>query len=193
MAKEFIQKRGFNYRKFTLYPDKLIIKTRTTSKVQQFELELDKIGYNKVYEADNVIWGKVIAIITTVIPLIFIAAKLLGAEIGASSIVLVAMPCWGLTLLNYLKEHQDDIILTGNYTTINFYRNKPSEEEVLSFIDEVIATSKQYIKKKYLRFEDYTTEEDFYNNLILMRAQKVISTSEYNLLKEEFKRNSLLK
>ena len=186
MSKEFIQKRGLCYRKFTLLDDKISIKTKTYSKIKQCDIELDRIEYSISYEADNVFWGKIFLVITTIIPIVFIFVNFAIEPIAP--LFLICSLFWGLSLMNILKQHKDDI----NLGYIEFYRNKPDEQAVLNFIDEIIKASKKYTKEKYLVLEDYQDMGQYHEMLIQMRARKIISNKEFNSLLEEYKRKDLL-
>ena len=63
MIKEFTQKRGFNSRKFYLYPDKVIIESKTLRKIEKYEIKIDSIGFDTFYEADNTLVGKIAFIV----------------------------------------------------------------------------------------------------------------------------------
>ena len=186
MIKEFIQKRGFNFRKFFLYSDKIVIETKTLSKITKYEIKIDNIGFDIVYVADNVAVGKIMFIICILAPIFLTVLRLIPLQgISNGSLLISYIFCWGFAILNYLKQHQDDIFLKGSQNLV-FYRNIPKEQEVKEFINLVVSTSKNYFKNKYYRFDDYTDENEFKNTMKWLLDKEIISVYEFDKIKNEF-------
>lgn len=192
MIKEFTQKRGFNVRKFNLYPDKIIIESRTLRKIEKYEIKIDSIGFDTFYQADNVLVGKTVFIICIAAPIIMTILRLFpGQYISTANLIISYVICWAFALLNYLNQHQDDIFLQGQQNLV-FYRNYPKEQEVIEFINLVISTSKSYLKKKYFKIDDYTDENEFKNTMRWLLDKEIISVSEFEKIKYEFHVKKLL-
>lgn len=192
MIKEFTQKRGFNVRKFNLYPDKIIIESRTLRKIEKYEIKIDSIGFDTFYQADNVLVGKTAFIICIAAPIIMTILRLFpGQYISTANLIISYVICWAFALLNYLNQHQDDIFLQGQQNLV-FYRNYPKEQEVIEFINLVISTSKSYLKKKYFKIDDYTDENEFKNTMRWLLDKEIISVSEFEKIKYEFHVKKLL-
>ena len=192
MIKEFTQKRGFNSRKFYLYPDKVIIESKTLRKIEKYEIKIDSIGFDTFYEADNTLVGKIAFIVCIATPIFMTILRLFpGQSLSNANLVISYVFCWGFALLNYLKQHQDDIFLKGQQNLV-FYRNFPIEQEVIEFINLVISTSKKYLKKKYFRFDNYTDENEFKNTMRWLLDKEIISASEFDKIENEFHVKKLL-
>ncbi len=192
MIKEFTQKRGFNVRKFNLYPDKIIIESRTLRKIEKYEIKIDSIGFDTFYQADNVLVGKTVFIICIAAPIMMTILRLFpGQYISTANLIISYVICWAFALLNYLNQHQDDIFLQGQQNLV-FYRNYPKEQEVIEFINLVISTSKSYLKKKYFKIDDYTDENEFKNTMRWLLDKEIISVSEFEKIKYEFHVKKLL-
>jgi len=192
MIKEFTQKRGFNVRKFNLYPDKIIIESRTLRKIEKYEIKIDSIGFDTFYQADNVLVGKTAFIICIAAPIMMTILRLFpGQYISTANLIISYVICWAFALLNYLNQHQDDIFLQGQQNLV-FYRNYPKEQEVIEFINLVISTSKSYLKKKYFKIDDYTDENEFKNTMRWLLDKEIISVSEFEKIKYEFHVKKLL-
>lgn len=73
-----------------------------------------------------------------------------------------------------------------------FYRNFPSEHEVIEFINLIVSTSKKKSQKKYFRFDDYTDENEFKNTMRWLLDKEIISVSELDKIKDEFYVKKLL-
>jgi len=186
MIKEFVQKRGLNFRKFCLYPDKIVVESRNMTKIEKYEIKIESVGFDTFYQAENVLVGKVIFMICILAPFFFTALRLFPEQkISNGNLFIITIFCWGFALLNYLKQHQDDIFLKGQQNLV-FYRDKPNEQEVLEFINLIISTSKNFLKKKYFRFDESTDEYEFKNTMRWLLEREIISTSEFEKIKNEF-------
>ncbi|ANI88057.1 hypothetical protein A9P82_01200 [Arachidicoccus ginsenosidimutans] len=192
MIKEFIQKRGFNYRKFFLYSDKIIVETKSVRKINKYEAKLDRIGFNIHYQADNVMAGKIFLWVCIALPMILTVAELWEHNIDVRTLIIFYVIFLILILTNFLKQHQDDIYLTGGQINLVFYRAIPNEQEVLNFISQIVRVSKEYLKEKYTQFDDFTKEEIFMNQLRWLLDRDVITNEEYNNIVENFKIKRLL-
>lgn len=191
MIKKLTQKNGFFVSKtFTLNESKLIISEKTYSKRRQWEIPLDRIGYDKYYEAENTFVGKIATLVCFIIPLFTIHPYIKG-ELEIQPVFIIFGCFWFLVLMAVLRVNQDDIILIGGQVNVSFYRNKPNEEAVSNFIDEIVTASKEYIKKEYLKFEDYSSKEEYLNLLKNLKSRNILSNSEYSLLKEEAEKRFL--
>ena len=84
------------------------------------------------------------------------------------------------------------IYLTGGNKNILFFRNTPSEKEVLEFIELIKRTKNSFIKKQYLAFDNDTDEAEYYHTLKWLKAQKILSDEEYENAKMEFDIHKLI-
>ncbi len=192
MTTEFQQKRGLNFRKFTLTYDKIIVETRTLRKNDKYEIKLDRIGLDTHYQSDNTIAGKMFfgICIALVVGSIFGIIYNTGKDVDTwilNAILWTLMACFA-----YFKPHQDDIYLVGGQTNLVFYRDIPNEKAVLKFIDSVKIQVKDYLKEKYTVFDSTTPEQDFYSRINWLRDREVISYSEYIEYKTNYDTQKLL-
>ena len=189
---ELKQPRGFQTRKFKLYDDKVVVETKTLTKNRKYEVKLDQIGHELLYESDVTIFGKVAFYVCIGIPLILLIVKLSGQKIENSIIVFNFLLWYLLALLNYLKQHQDDLIIIGGQNSIAFFRTIPNEEEVTEFASLVILKSKNYIKARYSVTDPDIPEETFMNRITWLREREIITESESARLKNEYNYKKLL-
>jgi len=177
-----------------LYYDKIEIETKTFAKNHKYELKLDRVGHDVLYESDSVLLGKIIFYFCLVVGLLPLILKLTKIDINIDySTIRVNFIVWYLlALIMFLKPHQDDIKLVGGQNIINFYRNIPSESKVLEYLNLVISNSKIYLKDKYSNVDTSFSEETFINRLIWLREREIISESEFLKLKEEYNFKKLI-
>ncbi len=192
LKKEFIQKRGTNYRKFLLYNDRVIVELKTLKKINKYEIRLEDLGFNKLYQADNTKPGKITSGIFFLIPFIVLIVSIVKHDIDIFFLVYISVMFFILAALIYFKQGQDDIYLTGGKQNLVFYRMIPNEPVVLKFIDEVILTTKEYLKDKYARFDDYTLEQSYINGLIYLKNQEIITSQEFQEFIDDYKTSRLL-
>jgi len=189
---DFKQIRGSNFRKFKLTPSKIIIETRSSRKNIKYEVKLDRLGFDIFYQSDNTTPGIIMFGICIAIIIGATIEHFTSGTLDTPGLIVTWISCCGFCLLNYLKQHQDDIYLTGGEVNLVFYRNKPNEETVLNFIEEVKKQTKLFLKEKYTVFDDTTTEHDFYNRMIWLREHEIIDQNEYITYINEFEIQKLL-
>jgi uncharacterized membrane protein len=144
------------------------------------------------YQSDNTIVGKIFLIICIGLIIASIFGFFLSNEKDSkiwifNGIVWTLMGCFA-----YFKQHQDDIYLIGGQINLVFYRDIPNEKIVLEFIDKVKGQVKNYLKEKYLVFDNITDEQDYFNRLNWLRDREIISDSEFSKCKSDFDTNKLL-
>jgi len=183
----FEQKRGLNSRKHILYSDKIFVEIKTLRKNQKYELKLDKIGHNIHYQSDSTILGKIFFCICIAIPVIlWIIHFALPEQLDRGTVSANTVIWWLLALINILMQHQDDLYIVGGQNSLVFYRTIPNEKQVLNFINQVILTSKAYIKNKYSVVDVNIPEEIFLSRLNWLKEEEIISDIEFSQLKDDY-------
>jgi hypothetical protein len=191
---EFKQKRRLQSRNFKLYDDRIVVETITLHKNRKYELKLDRLGHEILYESDSVLLGKIFLYVCLAIPPVLLLLKLTGlsSDIEYSVIGVNFILWYFLALINVLKPHQDDIIIVGGQSNLSFYRHIPNESAVLEFVNLVISASKKYLKDKLTRLDTSIPEEIFVNRLIWLKDQEILTESEFVKLKDEYKFKKLI-
>ena len=186
MIKEFKQKRKFNYRKHTLYEDKVVVEYKSAKQTVKYEVKIDQIGFDIHYERENSIHRKFMCYFFLIAPFIVIGIRFfVHNKFDFSTVGLIFGMSYIMLFLIYMNEDKDDLFLIGHKNLV-FYRNIPNENEVLDFIDLVISTSKKHLKSKYIVFDNHITEDDFFARLNWLLEMKIITIEELNDLREDF-------
>jgi hypothetical protein len=185
MKTEFIQKKGLNLRKFTLTPNSILIESKSQASSNRYEVGLEYLGTKLHYQAESKRPYRIAVIVFGCMYLMLIgfyfAGRIKGNELfGASAPFAILL---GMLLLRPFK---DDIFLTGGQSNLVFFRTKPSENEVLEFIDLIKETRKNYLKHRYTEFDNMTSAEEFYARLNWLRSQEIITYEEYQDYKNSF-------
>ena len=193
MKTVFEQKRRLSLRRYTLYSDKILVETKTLRKNQKYEIKLDKIGKDIHYQSDSIIIGKIFFYVCLAFPVVlwiiyFIVPEQMDKGVATVNTVI----WWFLALLNILKQHEDDIYLSGGQNSLVFYRAIPNEETVLDFIHKVINTSRSYLRDKYATVDTNIPEDIFVGRLFWLKEEEIISENEFYELKKEYSIKKLL-
>jgi len=189
----FEQKRGLSLRRYTLYSDKVLIETKTIRKNQKYELKLDKIGHNIHYQSDSTMVGKIFFYVCLAIPIIlWIIHFIVPEQMDKGAATINTVIWWLLALINVLKQHEDDIYLTGGQNNIVFFRAIPNEKNVLDFIHKVIDTSRIYLRNKYGIVDTNIPEDVFFGRLNWLKEEEIISEREFYELKNEYNVKKIL-
>jgi hypothetical protein len=187
LIKEFIQKRGLNYRKFSLYQNKIIVETKTIKKIEKYEVQIENLGFDTVYQAENTLVGKIWLYICLTLPIIFYILQLFPSQrIPITNLIIIHVGCWLFAFFNYIKQHQDDIILKGR-KDLEFYRDIPDEKSVLIFIELVKTTTKNYLKRRHFNTDNYIDDNEFNHTMKWLLNQDIISISEYKSILDDYK------
>ena len=181
-----------NYRKHTLYDDKILVESKTIRSITRYEVKLEELGFDKIYQADNVTPGKIWFAILILFPFFIIAAQLSDKPVPWASVIFLSVIFWAVALAGYFKQNKDDIFLTGGKKNLVFYRNVPNEEEVLRFIEIISDAKKEMLKKRLIRFDDYTQEPEFLARLNYLRDHGMITQEEFDDIYTDFKISRLL-
>lgn len=192
MEEIFIQKRKLNYRKFQIKDDKIIIETKSHTKIYKYEVYFNELGFDLHYVSDNVLPGKITFWITTLIPVIIFISSYYNNSMQPGMIVFFTIIFWGFSLFNYLKEHQDDIFLVGGHKNIAFYRSIPNEVEVMEYIEKVKNKLKEYYKGKLAVVDISVDENEFKARLDWLLSKEIISNTEKERLLTEFNLKRIL-
>jgi len=192
MNKILEQKRRTSLRKFTLKTDRIIVETKSLRKNEKYEVMLEHLGSNISYKADSVILGKIFFYICLAIPLALTIAVLSGAEIERSTLVVNYIIWFGLAIVNYIKLPQDDVFLLGGQVFLVFYRTIPNEQEVLDYLNEIIALSKTYMREKYAKADPDIPHDLFFTRLNWLKDKDIITEAEYHEIKKEYDLKKLL-
>jgi hypothetical protein len=183
---EFEQKKRISRRKFVLYEDKIAVEIKTPQTTSRYEVDIRDTGDKLHYHAENTKGGKTILVCIFLIPIVMTILMLAGDSINSGQVLAVWFCCFVIAFLAYIKEHADDVYLTGGQTNLSFFRDIPSEQKVLEFIELIKSTKKENLKKEYVAFDNDTDEDEYYNRLRWLKEQRILTEEEYENAKIDF-------
>lgn len=191
MKTEFTQKKRFNKRKFKLTHSSIQIESTSQNANNRYEVALENIGTKLHYHAESKRQYFIAAIVMGSLYLSIVALHLAG-RVEQNVVMGLSAPTGIVLSVLLLRSYKDDIFLVGGQTNIVFYRTKPSEKEVLEFINLIIEQRKNYLKSKYTDFDATTSDGEFFARLNWLRSQDIITTEEYQDYENSFNLLKLL-
>lgn len=183
--KEFIQKKGFSLRKFTLTDNKITVETKTMARNNRYDVKIDMLGTDLHYQSDSR-KGKIVIMILTGLGLLGMVIGYFTGNVDGNQLMTFAFMSVIIIIILVSLKHNDDIFLVGGQKNLVFYRNKPSEDKVVEFIEAIKDARKDYFKKSFSSFDKTTTEEEYYGRLQWLKRQEMITADEYDELKHIF-------
>lgn len=191
MVASFKQKKGLNYRNFDLYDDKILIATKTKTKISSYEVKIEELGSKLHFEKENNKIAKAIIYIFLIMPVIITAAYIKLRNTTLTNIITIDVMSVALFLISFLKQTQDDVFLVGGRKNIVFYRKIPSEEKVLAFIQLIKDTKRRRVIST-MNYDDYFPKEMFLLRAKWAKDMEIITAEEFENYKAEFDLKKLL-
>lgn len=191
--KVLYQNRGFSSKKFTIENDRIFIETNSFSKNTKLYVKLEKLGFELQYVKKNYYPKKLLLAVSWLFPIILNILYLTGTpDIASGGVFFFYIIAIVVSVVYATDGYQDDIYLAGGQSVLLFYRERPNEKEVLTFIEEVIKATKDFLKNKYTDFDSATTQQEFYNCINWLYEREIITRDEYIDYKASFDMQKLL-
>lgn len=189
---EIKQQKGFETRSYKIDPDSEFVEVEYNSIKEKlkYKIHLTEVGNEIQYEADNVIIGKIIIGITSIITLISTGVYFLGNPEKPGTYAANAIIWGAISIFFFLKPHKDDIIIANGKKLIRLFRTKPDEEKVIEFANNLIKIANDKKKEMLINFD--LNEEQFMGNIQWLLNMKLIDKTELEELKSEYKLKRLI-
>ena len=189
---EFEQKKRLSRRKYVLHEDRIALEIKIPQTTSKYEIDIMDLGENLHFHFENTKGGFIIIGCLFLIPVVLTILMLVQHSFNGGQVAAAWFCCFTLVFLAYIKEHEDDIYLTGGKKNISFFRDIPSELKVLEFTEIIKSTRKECLKNNYLTFDNDTDEEDYYQRLKWLKDQKILNDEEYENAKIDFEIKRLI-
>ena len=189
---EIKQRKGFETRSYKIDSDSEFVEVEYNSIKDKlkYKIHLTEIGNIIQYEADNVIVGKIVVGITSLITLICLGVYFFGNPEKPGTYIANVIIWGAISIIGFLKPHKDDILIVNGNRLIRLFRTKPNEEKVVEFANNLIKIANK--KKKELAINFNFSEEQFMGNINWLLSVKLIDKEEYEDLKSEFKLKKMI-
>jgi hypothetical protein len=186
------QKKGLETRKYRLNSetDNLEVEFISLKHKLKYNIKCINIGNEIEYEAENSIIGKFFFVVTVLITIFSFGMYFFGNAKNPGSYIFSAI-IWGcLSLFCLIKTNKDDILITNGNNVVRLFRDKPNEEEVMEFVNQLILISNEKKKDFFVNFD--LEENDFNGNINWLLNMKIIDKIKFEDLKAEYRIKKLL-
>ncbi len=186
------QKKGQEVRDYKITENGLEAVIRSKGQSQSYNINFEDIEFNEVAvksHVNTVEIGLFISVFVNLFLILFLFYTYLDITvISAIAIGIVAgMGIWSVQLFKTKPEK----IFKGPQTLFFFYgsREKP---EVNQFLTELQSAQRIYIRKKYMRIDDFIPWENQEQNFYWLYKRNFISRNEMELLVEELDNRKII-
>jgi hypothetical protein len=188
MTETQIQKGLFSKREFQLTDQELSVKSYSPKEKKEFTIKLDTLGQEIYYQSEPPTIKNIVTAICGLVPVAITLAYFFAKEPPTGSTTVVNIVLWTpMALLLFLSKGKNDVHIIGGQNTATFFRDIPNKETVDNFVKKVIEKSKDCIYKKYAKVDTDLPEEQQMSTFHLLYSRDIISETEYERLKQEYK------
>ena len=186
------QRRGFETRAYKIDSDSEFVEVEYNSIKDKlkYKIHLTEVGNEIQHEADNLIVGKIVIGITSLITLICLGVYFFGNPEKPGTYIANVIIWGAISIFGFLKPHKDDILIVNGNKLIRLFRTKPNEEKVLEFANNLIKIANDKKKEMLINFD--LNEEQFMGNVQWLLNMKMIDKTESEELKSEYKLKKLI-
>jgi hypothetical protein len=187
------QKQGASRRTFELVGDKLKMTYKTSSETKEWSVNIDSIGDEILIEKKSRRGSYFLGGFFLAFGLFILAAYTLSGNqtLPIWAIISIGVFYLGIGALIFFTPLKNELHITNGFSQITFFLESPSRTEVERFANELIAKSKKIIIDKYSKIDPDVPEETMMNQLYWLRNKGLITESEYEDKKKEYRTKKL--
>ena len=179
---DLTQKRGTERKEFSLGETGVDVCEKNFSTSKKFHVYFENIPPKSQEFTD----GPKSLIMGTIVAAVLASICLILALIPSTSVKADAPIFWAVTSLILSAKRKTLLLFVQNGAGLVLFKDKPSLQQVESFVEKLFKQRKIFLLKKYGRFSDEEGFEDKIARLSYLRAQEVISEQEFEAKREEF-------
>jgi hypothetical protein len=173
-------------KEFILEENGIAVFEKNLSRSKKYHVYFDNIP-PKAQEFTTGSTGFIVAAIITAILAVFCSILILipGAKVEWDAPIfwgIMALMLWGL----YFTTRKTLLLFIHNGAGLVLFKDKPSAQNVESFVKKLFQQRNNYLLKKYGRFSNEESFENKIGRLNFLRAQEVITEQEFEARREEF-------
>ena len=193
--KQLTQKSWFSKKIITIGIDSLTVQTKDIRENLEYKIKFSELGFDTLKKQDKTANISLIA---------FIAFDLLFMGLIAYSIIdnepIIRQFFWvggllfflAITIITLSDINKNLVYLTGGDRSLELIADKPTEESVILFIEEIHRAMRQCLKDKFTRFDSTTPYEIKAGQLDWLKDQKIITGEEYEQMIEKYKTDRII-
>jgi hypothetical protein len=191
------QKQGSRRREFELIDNKLHIKTKSEGQKNEFFIDIENLGDEKYYKTYSKVGPRIVGSVFYLVVLVALIAFFLEENWRTSehlgTLLGIILVFGGLGSLSFFGPLKNEPHLVGGSAQVMFLLDSPSKGEMDSFINELITRSRKILIEKYSKIDPDLPEEVQIGNLYWLKQRGLISDEKYEVLKEEYRTQKLMK
>jgi hypothetical protein len=190
------QKQGGKRKEFELINNTALrIREKQSGELKEWTVNLESIGNNLIYQEAT---RKRLYIMASFLGafLVFVTVALFMSDdfMGNLPVVIVTYLIFGFVIaMSLFSPLKKEIHLVGGAVNLTFFQGSPSQEEVTTFISEIIRLSRYLLLNKYAGIDPDLPEDTMMTQLNWLKNRDLISEEEYRDLKSEYKTQRLIK
>ena len=190
------QKQGSRHREFELKGNKLHVKTRSMGEHNEYTIDIEYLGEERFYKTYSRIGPRIVGMVFYSIMILTIIGVLLednwtsGENVWA--LIIGVFLFGGLGSLAFFAQLRNELHLVGGSAQVMFLLNKPSQEEMENFINEITSRSRKILIDKYSKVDPDLPEDIQIRNLYWLKEKGLISEEKYEELKQEYRNLKLM-
>jgi hypothetical protein len=193
---KLVQKQGSRRNEFQLEGNTLHIKTKSMGETKEWSVDVEYIGEERFYKTNSRLGPRIIGIVFFLISIIsvvgFFMEKNLSNGDNIGGLILGVVLFGGLGLLTFFAPMRNELYLVGGSAQVMFLLDSPSKEEMENFIREIIKRSRKVLLEKYGTIDVDLPEETQFNNFYWLKNRGLITNTEYDELKQEYRSRRLM-
>lgn len=188
------QKQGIKRRSFELVGDKLKMTYKTSSETKEWSVNIDSIGNETLIEKKSRKGGYLLGGFFLAFGIFFLAVYVVSGNESLSVWAMIAIGVFylGIGALIFFSPLKNELHIIGGYSQITFFLDSPSRAEVEKFANALIDKSKSVILERFSKIDPDVLEETMMNQLYWLRNRGMISETEYEAKKKEYKTKKLM-
>ena len=173
-----------------------IQKTTSMGETKEWSVDVEYIGEERFYKTNSRLGPRIIGIVFFLISIIsvvgFFMEKNLSNGDNIGGLILGLVLFGGLGLLTFFAPMRNELYLVGGSAQVMFLLDSPSKEEMENFIREIIKRSRKVLLEKYGTIDVDLPEETQFNNFYWLKNRGLITNTEYDELKQEYRSRRLM-
>jgi len=183
------QKQGFRRQTLEVVGDKLKVKYKNTSVLKEWTVDIESIGREIVTEKHSRKGAILLGGFFLASGIFFLAVNLADREKTLALWAWIAIGLFYLLLggIIFGVPPRNELHLRGGNSQLTFFLDSPSREEVDQFVSFLISRSRAILLEKYAVVDPDVPEETMMNQLNWLKNIDLLTDSEYDQKKQDYK------
>lgn len=184
---DLYQRKLFTTRKFAFTDGGLRIHVKNLTSSEEVEVPFEEINLQRIIRQTKSDY--IIIIVGVFFGLVFIinlVAKLLKeSDLTWGAIFLMFLFTFLSGLISYINKKRQILIPTFSNSFIELFDDRPSQDKVESFVNDLTLRINDYLKRKYGTIDLDLPIDNQLTNIVYLKERDIISENEFETLKNQ--------